>query len=65
MPRLEIPPYDFAAARTLERELGVSHALAQILVRRGFGDPAAARSFLGAEERTTLRRSTGIDEASP
>ena len=45
-PRLELPPYDLAAAITLERELGISHVLAQVLVRRGFGDPAAARQFL-------------------
>jgi single-stranded-DNA-specific exonuclease len=44
--RLATPTYDFAAARTLERELGVSHVLAQILVRRGLGDAAAASAFL-------------------
>ena len=50
-PRLEIPSYDFEAALILERELGVSHVLAQILVRRGLAEPAAARDFLEAQER--------------
>src|SRR2546421_2764032 len=45
-PRLEIPGYDLQLALALERELGVSHVLAQVLVRRGLGDPAAARAFL-------------------
>ncbi len=45
-PRLEIPAYDLAAALALERELGVGHVLAQVLVRRGFTDPGAARAFL-------------------
>jgi len=49
-PRLEIPAYDLSVARALERELGVGHALAQILVRRGLGDPADARAFLAAGE---------------
>ena len=34
-----VAPYDFATAAHLERELGVSHVLAQVLVRRGLGDP--------------------------
>jgi single-stranded-DNA-specific exonuclease len=49
-PRLELPAYDLGAARALERELGASHVLAQVLVRRGLGDPAAARAFLAAGE---------------
>lgn len=49
-PRLDIPPYDFAAAARLERELGIGHVLAQILVRRGCAAPAAARAFLAADE---------------
>ena len=44
--RLELPPYNLAASIALERELGISHVLAQVLVRRGFGDPADARQFL-------------------
>jgi single-stranded-DNA-specific exonuclease len=41
-----IAPVDFSAARRLAGELGVSETLAQILVRRGFADPAAAQAFL-------------------
>ncbi|MBV9311145.1 MAG: hypothetical protein JOZ73_09945, partial [Solirubrobacterales bacterium] len=44
--QLELPPYDLSAALELERELGVGHVLAQILVRRGFSDARAARDFL-------------------
>ena len=45
-PALDLPPYDLAAALELERELGVSHVLAQVLVRRGLSDVHAARTFL-------------------
>jgi single-stranded-DNA-specific exonuclease len=62
-PRLEIPRYDLAAAVTLERELGVGHTLAQILVRRGLGDAAAAREFLEARERHPPESFTGIEQA--
>src|SRR3954453_24271206 len=40
--RFDIAPYDFAAAERLGADLGVSHVLAQVLVRRGLADPAAA-----------------------
>jgi single-stranded-DNA-specific exonuclease len=49
--RIELAPYDLAAAVALQRELGVSHALAQILVRRGYDEPAAVRAFLNPQER--------------
>src|ERR1700761_777366 len=49
-PRLDLAPYDLAAALALERELGVGHVLAQVLVRRGLADPAAAQRFLDARE---------------
>ncbi|HEX3802690.1 MAG TPA: single-stranded-DNA-specific exonuclease RecJ [Solirubrobacteraceae bacterium] len=49
--QIELPPYDLTAALTLRRELGVSHALAQILVRRGYDEPAAVRAFLDPQER--------------
>ncbi len=48
--RLELPPYELAAALALERELGIGHVLAQVLVRRGLSQPNAARVFLGAGE---------------
>jgi single-stranded-DNA-specific exonuclease len=50
VPRLRIAPYAVADALTLQRELGVGHVLAQVLVRRGLDDPAAARRFLDARE---------------
>src|SRR3954463_8254587 len=46
--RLEVSPYEFAAASRLTTELSCSHVLAQVLVRRGLSDPAAARAFLEA-----------------
>ncbi len=49
-PRLEIAPCDLDAVCELERSLGVSEPIAQILVRRGLGDPAAARAWLAADE---------------
>ncbi|HEX6391510.1 MAG TPA: single-stranded-DNA-specific exonuclease RecJ [Solirubrobacteraceae bacterium] len=58
--RLEIPPCDSAAAFGLAERLGVSFPLAQILVRRGFDDPAA---FLAAGERHDARQFTGIEDA--
>ena len=33
----------------LVRELGLSEITASVLVRRGYGDPAAARTFLAGE----------------
>ena len=48
--RLEIPVVSMTVIETLERELGVSGVLAQVLARRGLADPAAAREFLDAAE---------------
>src|SRR5438132_1239397 len=61
--RLHIPPYDYAAALTLERELRISHVMAQVLVRRGHDTPAAAREWLAAEEAHDPSAFRGIDEA--
>ena len=44
-------PYSVAAAERLRAELGLAPVTASILVRRGYGDPAAARRFLAADER--------------
>ncbi|MBV9816711.1 MAG: single-stranded-DNA-specific exonuclease RecJ [Solirubrobacterales bacterium] len=49
--RIEVPAYDLARARAVADALGVSHVLAQVLVRRGLGDPAEAAAFLAAQER--------------
>jgi single-stranded-DNA-specific exonuclease len=62
-PRLSIDPCDVDAVRRLERELGVGHVLAQVLVRRGFGDPPAARAWLAADERHEPSQFAGIDDA--
>ena len=61
--RLQIAAYAFSAAARLERELGVSHALAQVLVRRGLGDPASARAWLAAEEAHDPSAFAGVDAA--
>jgi single-stranded-DNA-specific exonuclease len=62
-PRLEVPPYDFGAARALSEALGVSHAVAQVLVRRGLADVEAARGFLAAEESHPASAFAGIERA--
>jgi single-stranded-DNA-specific exonuclease len=62
-PRFEIsacPPGDLAR---LERELGVSGPLAQILVRRGLAEPAAARAFLAADIEHPATAFRGIERA--
>ncbi|HET9740321.1 MAG TPA: single-stranded-DNA-specific exonuclease RecJ [Solirubrobacteraceae bacterium] len=62
--RFTVPPYDYAAARRLAGELGVSHVLAQVLVRRGFGEVEAARAFLAAEESHPLDAFGGLRAAA-
>jgi single-stranded-DNA-specific exonuclease len=61
--RFELPDYDLAAALDLERELEIGHVLAQVLVRRGLGDPADARAFLAAGERHEPTCLAGIGDA--
>ncbi len=61
--RIELSTYDLAAALELERALGVSHVVAQILVRRGYGDPAAAGAFLSPDERHDANLFDGIGAA--
>ncbi len=63
-PRLELSRYDFAAALALERELGVSHIVSQLLVRRGLSDPRLARDFLDARERHHWSEFAGIESAT-
>jgi single-stranded-DNA-specific exonuclease len=62
--RLEVAPYDYAAAEQLGAVLGVSHVTAQILVRRGFADPAAARAFLDAGARHPLDAFGGLRDGA-
>ncbi|HTQ68593.1 MAG TPA: single-stranded-DNA-specific exonuclease RecJ [Solirubrobacteraceae bacterium] len=61
--RLEIPPCPPAATARLRRELSVSDALAQALVRRGLGEPARARAFLDADEEHDPGSFEGISAA--
>src|SRR3954454_10064822 len=62
--RLSLEPYEFAAARGLAGELGVSGVLAQVLVRRGLGDPAAARAFLAGADEHPLSAFGGLEAAA-
>jgi single-stranded-DNA-specific exonuclease len=52
-----------SAALYLERELGISHTLAQVLVRRGLDEPAVARAFLDARDQHDPSAFQGIDAA--
>jgi single-stranded-DNA-specific exonuclease len=61
---LNIPPAPIASVRALERQLGVSFALAQVLVRRGLGDEDVARAWLAAAERHDPSGFAGIDAAA-
>jgi single-stranded-DNA-specific exonuclease len=62
--RLTLDSYEFAAARRLGAELGVSGVLAQVLVRRGLAEPAAARAFLEAADEHPLDAFGGLAEAA-
>lgn len=60
---LDIPPCDMAAVAALERELGVAHPVAQVLVRRGLTDPQDARAWLAADATHDPRAIAGMDDA--
>ncbi len=60
---LQIEPCQESQQRALEQALGVSGPLAQILVRRGFAEPARAQAFLAAEEEHPYTAFAGIGEA--
>jgi len=62
-PALEIPTYDLTAALALEHELGISHVLAQVLVRRGLSDVSAAQAFLEPSEGHDPTEFAGIERA--
>jgi single-stranded-DNA-specific exonuclease len=62
-PTFTLAAYELDAALALERELGVSHVLAQVLVRRGLGDPEDARAFLQPAERFDPAQFTGMETA--
>jgi len=61
--RLTLAPCPTEAVARLERALGVSHVVAQVLVRRGFAEPDAARAWLAADEAHPASAFRGIDEA--
>ncbi|HEY3758522.1 MAG TPA: single-stranded-DNA-specific exonuclease RecJ [Solirubrobacteraceae bacterium] len=61
--RFQIAPCEDSQVARLCRELDVSGALAQILVRRGFAEPEQARRFLAADEQHPPSAFTGIDAA--
>ena len=63
-PRLTVAAYDYAAAERLAAALGVSHVLAQVLVRRGLGEVAAARAFLEAADTHPLDAFGGLRAAA-
>jgi len=62
--RFTLAPYDYAAAERLAAALGVSHVVAQVLVRRGLGEVDAARAFLAAAEEHPLDAFGGLREAA-
>jgi single-stranded-DNA-specific exonuclease len=62
--RFTVASYDYAAAERLAAALGVSHVLAQVLVRRGLGEVEAARAFLAAADAHPLDAFGGLREAA-
>jgi single-stranded-DNA-specific exonuclease len=63
VPRFEIPDCPRPEVARLQRELRVSGPLAQVLVRRGLGEPVRARAFLEAREEYEPGEFRGIREA--
>jgi len=61
--RFEIAPCPDRAVWRLQRALGVSGPLAQVLVRRGLADPARARAFLDAAEQHRASAFAGLEDA--
>jgi single-stranded-DNA-specific exonuclease len=62
-PRFEIAECSPAAVERLRDELGVSGALAQVLVRRDLADPGRAQAFLDASEEHPPSAFAGIEAA--
>ncbi len=61
--RIDIPPCPTHSVLALQDALGVSGPVAQVLVRRGLDDPAAARAWLDAQERHDPAAFAGIEDA--
>ncbi len=64
MVSFEISDCDPASVAQLRDRLGVSDALAQVLIRRGYDDPTSAAAFLNADEQHELERFAGLDAAA-
>ncbi len=61
--RFEIPDCPDGDVERLQRELGVSGPLAQVLVRRGMAEPSTARSFLDCSIEHSPAQFADIGEA--
>lgn len=61
--RIELAACDPSAVEALRAALSCSRTLAQVLVRRGHADPAAARAFLAATDAHDPSAFAGIDVA--
>ena len=57
-------PYDFAEARAVADELGLSEPVAVTLVRRGYRTPEEARAFLAADETHPPEAFEGMEEVA-
>jgi single-stranded-DNA-specific exonuclease len=63
-PRFQIADCPSERVRALHDQLGISSALAQVLVRRGYGELESARAFLAADEQHEASAFAGIDAAT-
>ena len=61
--RIDIPPCSAGSVLALQDELGVSTAVAQVLARRGLGDPEAARAWLTAQDDHDVALFAGLPDA--
>jgi single-stranded-DNA-specific exonuclease len=64
MVRFDVSDCDPADVTLLCERLSVSDAVAQVLVRRGYGDPRSAEAFLAADERHDLDAFAGLRDAA-
>jgi single-stranded-DNA-specific exonuclease len=64
MVRFQVPDCDPADVARLCQRLRVSDAVAQVLVRRGYGDPQRARAFLLAQDAHGLDAFAGLRDAA-
>jgi single-stranded-DNA-specific exonuclease len=64
MVRFDIPECAEQDVARLRSRLQVSDAVAQVLVRRGYGEPERARAFLAADERHELDAFAGLRDAA-